>query len=173
MPENPQIGDTYWVVPGKLLAGEYPLLSSEKQFRAKLQQMLKNGVTFFVNLTEKGEKGLKSYEQILLEEAAALGLDAEHRRMPILDFDTPTVKNMEYILETIDAAIDQGHRVYIHCFAGIGRTGTVAGCYLARHGLSGEEALNELNRIKHGTDFESSSIPVTTEQRMMVHYWPV
>ncbi|MCP4347218.1 MAG: hypothetical protein GY795_17030 [Desulfobacterales bacterium] len=169
---TPRIDDSYWVVPGKLLAGEYPLLSSEKKFRAKLQQMLENGVTFFVNLTEEGEKGLEPYDRILQEEAAGMGLTAEHRRTSIPDFETPTVKHMEYILDTIDAALEQGHRVYIHCFAGIGRTGTVAGCFLARHGMSGEEALNELNRVKQGTGFEDSSIPVTSEQRMMVHFWP-
>jgi len=55
---------------------------------------------------------------------------------------------MKNISDTIDSALGMGHKVYIHCFAGIGRTGMVAACYLVQHGLSGEAALNELNRLR-------------------------
>ena len=34
-----------------------------------------------------------------------------------------------------------GRRVYVHCRAGIGRTGTVIGCYLAEQGLDGPAAV--------------------------------
>ena len=53
---------------------------------------------------------------------------------------------MVKILDTIDEALAEGHTVYVHCWGGIGRTGTVVGCHLVRHGKQGEEALEEIAR---------------------------
>jgi protein-tyrosine phosphatase len=51
---------------------------------------------------------------------------------------------MRAILDTIDAEMAAGRTVYVHCWGGIGRTGTVIGCWLVRHGTPAEEALNEI-----------------------------
>ena len=37
------------------------------------------------------------------------------------------------VLDAIDIALCEGHGVYIHCWGGVGRTGTVVGCWLKRH----------------------------------------
>ena len=71
--------------------------------------------------------------------------------MPIHDVSTPTQAQMARILDAIDAALAVGHAVYLHCYGGIGRTGTVVGCYLVRHGMDGEEALAEIARLRQGT----------------------
>jgi protein-tyrosine phosphatase len=51
---------------------------------------------------------------------------------------------MRSILDTIDAALQSGRKIYLHCWGGIGRTGTTVGCYLVRRGMNGEEALSQL-----------------------------
>jgi protein-tyrosine phosphatase len=48
------------------------------------------------------------------------------------------------ILDTLDGALAAGRNVYLHCWGGIGRTGTVVGCYLVRRGLTGGAALARL-----------------------------
>jgi hypothetical protein len=70
------------------------------------------------------------------------------------------------ILDELDAALDEGRRVYLHCRAGIGRTNVVVGCWLARRGYTGEAALDRLNAL-----WQSSSrarpwpyVPETGEQ---------
>jgi protein-tyrosine phosphatase len=91
--------------------------------------------------------------------------------MPIPDFETPTAAQMRGILDALDAALADGHTVYVHCYAGIGRTGAVIGCYLVRHGRSGQEALGELARLRRGTALEGALSPVTDEQRQLVYEW--
>ena len=55
------------------------------------------------------------------------------------------------ILDDLDQALADGHRVYLHCFGGIGRTGTVVGCYLVRHGMTGNEVLEQIAAWRRGT----------------------
>ncbi|MFN2154785.1 MAG: hypothetical protein ACK2UX_06085, partial [Anaerolineae bacterium] len=110
------IPDSYWVVPGKLLAGEYPGARTTDQAKHKLRQLLAAGITYFLDLTEAGEHGLHSYAALLEAEARALGRTVEHQRMPIPDVRTPAREQMARSLETIDAALAAGQIVYLHCY---------------------------------------------------------
>ena len=60
-PPAPPVADSYWVEPGRLIAGEYPSHWDETISRAKLRQLLQAGVTFFLDLTEEGEYDLRPY----------------------------------------------------------------------------------------------------------------
>ena len=59
-------GNTYWVVPLKFLAGEYPGDKDPVKTRKKIKQFLAAGIRHFVDLTEFGE--LVPYDEILSEE---------------------------------------------------------------------------------------------------------
>jgi protein-tyrosine phosphatase len=110
---------------------------------------------------------------LLQKEAAALGRSAMHRRFPIPDGGTPTQAQMTHILDTIDAALDDGHTVYVHCWGGIGRTGTVVGCYMVCQGASSQEALKEIARLRQGTPDGDRRSPETDEQEQLILSWPV
>ncbi len=153
------IPDSYWVEPGRLLAGEYPGALDPDAARDKLRRFLDASITLFLDLTQAGE--LEPYAPLLHRRA-------EHRRMPIADMSTPTAAEMTHILDAIDDALEAGQVVYVHCYGGIGRTGTVVGCYLVRHGRSGQEALTEIARLRQGTPDGWKSSPETPAQRAMV-----
>lgn len=140
----------YWVEPGRLLAGSYP---------ADFDELRAAGVTLFLDLTEEGEYGLAPY-------AGALD-GARAVRMPVRDFGCPSAAEMTKILDLIDAELARDEVVYVHCYGGIGRTGTVVGCYLVRHGRTGDEALTDLERLRGG----GRRSPETDEQREMVLGW--
>jgi protein-tyrosine phosphatase len=100
-----------------------------------------------------------------------LGEAARHVRTPIPDFGVPTPEQMAQTLDIIDVAIGSGHAVYVHCLGGLGRTGTVVGCYLVRHGLQGAEALNTIQLLRRGTPGAGSDSPETGLQQWMVLTW--
>ena len=49
------LGNTYWVVEGKFLAGEYPGDLTESIAEAKIKAFLDSGINCFINLTQKYE----------------------------------------------------------------------------------------------------------------------
>src|SRR5262249_50284530 len=144
---------SYWVVPGRLLAGLYPSSDDRDQAIARQRLLLAVGVRHVINLTEPIETNrqgvaLVDYAPGLTALADGLGLKVVCRRYSIRDLDVPTVATMQTILDDIDEAIDAGHIVYTHCWGGRGRTGTVIGCFLARHGMAvGDAALNMIRYL--------------------------
>jgi protein-tyrosine phosphatase len=162
----PPLPNSYWVTPGKLLGGEYPGGATKEETQRRLRQLALAGVDCFVNLTRPGE--LPAYSPLLPS-------GTRYFHLPILDHGLPVDPDyMRQILAAVDSALQAGRCVYVHCRMGIGRTGTVLGCRLVEQGLSGEAALDELNRAWQQCDRAKRwpSIPETREQRQYVVSWP-
>jgi protein-tyrosine phosphatase len=168
--QNTPVPDSYWLIPGKLLAGEYPGARHEAEARRKLRAFLAAGITCFLDLTEETEE-LQPYAQLLSEEAANLNREIVYRRLAIRDLNVPSVELMREIQQVIGEALEKGHVVYAHCWGGIGRTGTVIGCYLVEQGMSGEEALAEIERLRRNTPDGHRVSPETAEQTAFVKQW--
>lgn len=111
-----------YLLMGAVYAGEYPGAKEENASKLKVAQLYRFGVRYFVDLTEEGE--LCPYESLLPS-------DATHYRFPIKDVSVPTdVEAVHRLLHKIDEWEKTGGYVYIHCWGGVGRTGTIAACYL-------------------------------------------
>ena len=164
---------SYWVLPGKLLAGEYPGSEDGPSTRSRLGWLLDGGINRFIDLTEPGESGLKPYLSELTDEAAEEGVTVGHTRIPIPDMDVPSGEQMKHILDNLDNSINAGERVYLHCYGGKGRTGTVVGCYLVRHGNSGEGALQQITSLRKDISHSGEQSPETQEQKDMVRNWTI
>ena len=165
--------NTYWVVPGRFLAGEYPGATNRRAAADKVHTLLRAGIDHFIDLTQPRDR-LAPYADIATEEAARLGTHATHAPHPIRDMSLPrSPQEMADTLDAIDEALEAGRNVYVHCWGGIGRTGTVVGCWLVRHGMTGDGALAQI--AEWWQDVEKSYIhpisPQTHEQRRYVRRW--
>lgn len=163
----PPIPNSYWVRPGRLLAGEYPGIPARDSTAERIQRLLQAGVNTFIDLTAQDE--LESYVPLLPADGSV-----EHRRWPIVDHDLPQSPDyMHRILDAIDAALAADRCVYVHCRAGIGRTGTIIGCHLVRAGMEPDRALDHLNQLWRQCARSASwpSIPETDEQYRYVRSW--
>ncbi len=168
---HPLFANAYWVIPGRFAAGEYPRAKDFNEAAPRLWTLLRAGIDHFIDLTEPGE--LEPYDGILAGEARVLGTSATHERHPIRDVSVPrSPSRMETILDAIDDALAEERNVYVHCWGGVGRTGTVVGCWLVRHGRTGDEALAQVAdwwQSMEKADHRHS--PETREQRNYVRDW--
>ncbi len=123
----------YWV-NDQLMAGEYPVVRDPQAAIKKLQGIVEAGITAFLDLTDPLD-GLDPYETM------QVGRTFQHRRMTIRDMDVPSRETMRQILDHLQQQLDAGHKVYVHCWGGIGRTGTVVGCHLIEQGMTPDQAL--------------------------------
>lgn len=168
---------SFWVVPGKLLAGHLPARKDNDIMRSNILNLLNVGVRVFINLMESTEKDLDgsdlpAYEKTLQELSRAENLITRYYNLPITDLGVPSVSKMTEILDTLDDSINSALPVYIHCWGGKGRTGTVIGCYLIRHGMATTQNVIDMIKYLRRTDPKSDfSSPETEEQVMFVKNW--
>ncbi|MGN1375078.1 MAG: ADP-ribosylglycohydrolase family protein, partial [Prevotella sp.] len=107
-----------------LFAGEYPGDKYEELAKVKLKRIHHFGVRHFVDLTEEGE--LRPYRQLLPN-------DTTYLRFPIRDVDVPkSVEAVHQLIDKMEYLIQQNGYTYMHCWGGVGRTGTIVACYEAR-----------------------------------------
>jgi hypothetical protein len=165
-------GDGYWVLPGRLLAGPYPGAPTERAAQESLDAFLDAGVTCFIDLTEEGEgPPLHPYAPLLHRRAAERGVGVTHVRLPIRDLDVPTASQMRAILAAIRLALDDDEVVYVHCWGGVGRTGTVIGCHLVETGIAAAEVPARLAQLRARTARAHRPSPETSAQERFVGAW--
>ncbi len=143
----------------------------------RLEAALEHGHTAFIDLTEPEEvlggtrQPLPPYDQLLSQLAAQRGLTVVYHRFAVRDLSAPTAAVMWSILDAIDSARAAGHHVLIHCLGGIGRSGTVAGCYLVRHGWTAEQALAHIQEQIDASRKAGRRSPETSAQIELVKRW--
>ena len=85
----------------------------------------------------------------------------------------PTIQQVHDVLARIADALSAREAVYVHCWGGLGRTGTIVGCWLRRAGHTADEALARIETLRHGILDGGRRSPDTSEQRRFVTDWPV
>ena len=131
---QPEHGDMNWIVPGKLLAFASPWTRREvaaglrvcvvKDLIAPFKEM---GITHIVRLNER-----------LYDERDFKRAGFRHTELYFADGATPPIKIRDAWLRIING----DDVVALHCKAGLGRTGTLAGVFLVKkYGFTGDEAL--------------------------------
>ena len=172
---SPPFRFSYWVIPGKFLAGFYPGSGERQLMEDILQKLTSLGVSSIINLMEPDETDTRGqsfalYQERLLDLSGRAGREIVLKSFPVVDYGVPSPGTMKRILDEIDGNLEAWRLLYLHCWGGCGRTGTVVGCYMKRHGVAGEKVLEEidLRRSRQGLFDESPETPV---QKRFVLGW--
>ena len=156
----------WWVEPGAVLAGEYPGDRQRHVAAQKVNLLVDHGVRSFVDLTD-ADDGLDPYAAVIDEVAVARGLDLRRHHAPIPDLGVVEDDVYDTTVATIRDEQQRGV-VYIHCWGGVGRTGTVAGCLLVDAGLAPDDVGARLADLRIGTRKAERPCPETDAQLAVV-----
>ncbi|MDR0872464.1 MAG: hypothetical protein LBN27_03215 [Prevotellaceae bacterium] len=131
----------YEVVKSRFSAGYYPGDADDKKAKRKIDRMLKEGFTSFIDLTEKNEK-LNPYAHLLPK-----GVRYKHYRMTTYTLPED-MRQVLKIVKYIDEQLQRGEKVYLHGRTRDGRTTIVVAAWLISSGMSVADERKEFKRIK-------------------------
>ncbi len=164
------IAESYWVVKHQFLAGESPASPYfEEKTRSNLDALLDADIRCFIDLTDPAES--TPYADELFEIAGWYDLDVVYGNYPLDTTDVDAPEQIKSILDVIDGSIAAEQPVYVHCNAGVGRTGVIVGCYLVRHGMSGEQALEQIAELRQHVSNAWQRSPESDAQVELVKSW--
>lgn len=151
------------IAPGKRGPSVHSADAWDRDLGADLDRLRTLGTDVLVCLLEQREMVSLNIGG-LLREAPARALRTLW--MPIRDMSIPDdARALRMLLAEIGRAEDRGERVVVHCAGGLGRAGTVAGCYLVDRGMGVTEALSALREAR------GPRCPETLEQVAFIRAW--
>lgn len=71
--------------------------------------------------------------------------------VPVIDMAAPTQEQLDRALSAIQRANERQMGVAVHCGAGLGRTGVVLACYFVSKGLTAQNAIARVRRLRPGS----------------------
>jgi atypical dual specificity phosphatase len=140
------------ILPGRLgvmnQPGTYHRLAEDLDF------LRQQGVTAVVSLTAAA-----------LNTTILAAGKMTYLHQPVIDFTAPTEEQLSGIMDFMTREIDQlGGMVLVHCGAGLGRSGTVAACYMVKDGMNPWDAIHRLRELR------PFSVETPEQEQAVVNY---
>jgi dual specificity MAP kinase phosphatase len=98
--------------------------------------LVKRGITAVVNM--RGE----------FSDRRSNIIPGQYLHLPTVDNTPPTLEQLYQGIEFMKQEIEQGGKVYVHCWEGIGRGPTMVAAYLVSTGMTAEDAWKHIRKIR-------------------------
>ena len=121
--------DCSWIEPNILAAGSVPVEESD------IRSLHAEKIRAILTLTERP---ITAFHEITPDLLASF--DITYLHVPVPDQFPPNMEQARKILAFIDQMSSQARPIFVHCQAGVGRTGTVLHLYYMAQGMTFEEA---------------------------------
>jgi len=141
-----------WVIDGEL--GGMPRPGGIRPLDRDLEFLREQGIVLLVSLTEEPTDPAA---------VAAAGIELLH--LPVADFTAPSQRQLDEFVSAAARSIANGGGVGVHCAGGKGRTGTFLAVFLVSRGMSAQEAIAEVRRLRPG------SIETEDQERAVEQYY--
>lgn len=149
-----------WVIEGKLAGMARP--GSREPLDEDLDALQELGIKLLVSLTESPPMTEDQLQQRGIELLS----------LPVADFTAPTQAQLVTYNEHAQAAVDSGRPVCVHCGAGMGRTGTFLAAHFVNDGMTAENAILEIRRLRPGSIETAAQEKAIWDYALSIHRAP-
>ena len=84
--------------------------------------------------------------------------------VPVADMEAPSQEDLDRCISAVQRANDKQLGVAVHCGAGLGRTGVVVACWFVAKGLTSQNAIARIRRLRPG------SIETTAQAEAVIEF---
>jgi len=126
----------FWIIPRKLAGASIPWGIND------LKYWWNQGIRAVVILLEEYEMDLT------IDDYKEIGFEVLWK--PIRDMTAPSIDTLLSIIKWIDKKINENKPVLVHCFGGLGRTGTILAAYLVYKNMDPMKAIEYVRSIRPG-----------------------
>jgi len=123
------------------------------------------GVSAIVNLQTSGDFSYCEVDWEELQESYS-NKQMQVRRVPVLDFNRGDLRRrLPDCIQTLNALIQGGHKVFVHCNSGVNRAPSVAITYLHWiNGMALDEAIRHVTQLRKCDPYLDAIREATSEQ---------
>ena len=91
----------------------------------------------------------------ILSEYKKAGFNTMH--FPINDQGVSSFSETKELINWMDSELEKEANILVHCVGGLGRTGLIAACYLVSQGITAQNAIQEIRKVRSKRAIESES----------------
>lgn len=117
-----------------VVASSYPVTDED------VDTLKREGVSLLLNLHEQPHDAAR-LERVEIRE----------RHIPVRDFGAPSQRQIDDAVAAIAAAVRASQGVAVHCAYGVGRTGTILACWFVSAGMSADESIARIRKLRPGS----------------------
>jgi len=145
------LNNFYWVIENELAGMALPTASRAYAYLENADQAAQEEMQRETqDLKDRSIGAVVSLTEYPIAEKSFTDADVHYLHIPVPDMTAPTQSQIKEFVAFAQQNNQDKRAVVVHCLGGMGRTGTMAACYLVSKGYASNNAIKTVRQCRPG-----------------------